>query len=139
MTLKFLVNILITSIIKVKSSKNENQIFNYSNVLLGLNNFNIHSHLHIGLSCSDFDAVPMSMYNTNYTNSNYFVNPKICCPKSCGNKCNECFMNALQPSTCSITNGNMCYQDNEGKQNCCAYNVKKLCLGKTKPPCRLSK
>ena len=76
----------------------------------------------------------MKPSNQNYA---HLINPNICCPKSCAN-CNECYMNALQPSTCSISKGNMCDQDDEGKQKCCANKVDKVCLENNEIPCRLS-
>ena len=91
------------------------------------------SQFFIGLSCSDFDGVQMKASNPNYAD---LLNPKICCPKSCSN-CNECYMSVLQPTTCSIMNDNMCYQENDGKQKCCANNVNKICVGKIGTPCRL--
>ena len=77
----------------------------------------------------------MRPYNQKYE---YLLNPNICFPKSCYKYSNECYKSVLQPSTCSITNGNMCYQDDEGKGKCCAPNVNKMCSANNELPCRLS-
>ena len=90
-----------------------------------------------GLTCSDFDGKPMEAYNSK---APYLVDPKNCFPNSCGILGNECYLHALRPSTCSITKGNMCYQDNGGKFECCLAQggkAQKLCTGKRKAPCRL--
>ena len=102
-----------------------------------MNNTITDLNYHLGLTCSDFDGKPMQAYNPKFR---YLIDPKNCFPKLCGNLGNECYLHALQPSTCSITKGNMCYQDNEGKYECClpqGGKAQKLCTGKRKAPCRL--
>lgn len=106
----------------------------------------LYLNISLGLSCSDFDAIPMTYDKQEYR---YLTNPSICFPKSCGNHCNECYTSALEPNTCSITNGNMCYQGNGGPWSipgslaipykCCANHVPqdRMCWGKIEPPCRL--
>ena len=68
------------------------------------------------------------------------VNENVCCPKSCGKYCNDCYGNdALQSSFCSVKDGNMCYQGpGGGWDKCCAPSIPKdrICGGTTLPPCR---
>ena len=103
----------------------------------------------VGLSCSDFGGIPMKANNQAFE---HLINPHICCAKPCGSYCNECYPSVLEPSTCSITNDNMCYQDMTGLiedtlngthlfVGCCANGIPhdRMCWGKTVASCRLRK
>ena len=89
----------------------------------------------LGLTCKDFDGVPLVAHNQNHHD---YDNPSVCCPKSCGRRCNECQPGAgVLPDTCL---DNMCNEmGNENK--CCASSIprNKICSGTDSTPCRLSK
>ena len=87
--------------------------------------------------------------NPNFTS---LVSESVCCPKSCGDKCNDCFGHVncnncssndnngiLQPNTCSVKNQNMCGIGEGGADKCCASSIPKnrLCNTNTDAPCRL--
>ena len=93
----------------------------------------------IGLTCAFSKGVPMVPSNPNFTS---LVSKSVCCPKSCGDRCNDCYGNvALQPHTCSVKNQNFCELGTGGADKCCALSIPKnrLCRGNIDAPCRLCK
>ena len=94
------------------------------------------------MTCYHFNGIEVK--STRYP---YLGNPSVCCPKDCGDNCNECNGNeSLHPEYCSVFKGNMCYQSTKNVQyQCCAASIgpEKYCNLKTQPPvvapCRLSK
>ena len=82
---------------------------------------------------------------------NKYSNPSVCCPKKCGEFCNECLPSVLAsdyqqvlgfgPAGCSSSLNTMCNQGDTSEGQCCASSAakNKMCTGLGNAPCRLSK
>ena len=67
-------------------------------------------------------------------------NPSVCCAKSCGSNCNDCYGDgAIHWDNCYRTDGHMCDQGEGGRSQCCATAIPhdRLCSKTVSAPCRL--
>ena len=67
-------------------------------------------------------------------------NPSVCCAKSCGEHCNDCYgESAISWNSCLRNDGVMCDQGVGGRSQCCANAIppNRICSRTILAPCRL--
>ena len=77
----------------------------------------------------------------NDSNLDHF-NPSVCCAKSCGLYCNDCYGDgAISWNSCHRGDGTMCDQGEVGRSQCCASDIPpdRYCSRTTSAPCRLGR